>query len=99
MGVFGLLSLVGPPLTVLVDAVSFVISGLLLWRVRVVEPSFQRPSVRGILAAAPEGLRWVYRHPSLRPLALGGHGWFLSSAVAAAVGLSRFRDARIPDGG
>lgn len=80
-----LVSLVGPPLAVLVDAVSFLISGVLIWRVRVVEPPSQRPSLPGIPAAALEGLRWVYRHPTLRPMALGGHGWFLFSAVAGAV--------------
>ena len=32
-----------------------------------------------------EGLRWVYRHPTLRPLALGGHAWFLFNAVLGTV--------------
>ena len=80
-----LVSLVGAPLAVLVDALSFLCSGLLLWRMGVVEPPSRRPSLRGVPRQAWEGLRWVYRHPTLRPLALGGHGWFLSSAVAGAV--------------
>ena len=32
-----------------------------------------------------EGLRWVYLHATLRPLALSTHAWFLCSAVANAV--------------
>ncbi len=28
-----------------------------------------------------EGLRWVYRHEVLRPLALGSHAWFLCTSM------------------
>ncbi|MBA3523092.1 MAG: MFS transporter [Geodermatophilaceae bacterium] len=81
----GLVSLVGAPLAVLVDAVSFLVSGLLLWRVRVPEPPSLRVSVRGIPAEVAEGLRWVYRHATLRAFAVNTHAWFLVSAMAGAV--------------
>lgn len=81
----GLVSLVGAPLAVLVDAVSFLVSGLLVWRVRVDEPAPRRASLRGVPGEAVEGLAWVYRHATLRPLALTTHAWFLCQAVAGAV--------------
>ncbi|MQA81797.1 MAG: MFS transporter [Streptosporangiales bacterium] len=63
----GLVSLVGAPLAVLVDAVSYLVSGLLLWRVRVEESAPRRVSLRGVPGEAVEGLAWVYRHATLRP--------------------------------
>jgi MFS family permease len=80
-----LVSLLTAPWAVLVDAASYVASGLLLLRVRVVEPASRRVSLRGIRAEAVEGLRWVYRHPTLRPFALGTHAWFVFNAAAGVV--------------
>ncbi len=81
----GLVSLLSAPWAVLVDAASYVASGLLPLRVPAVEPPRRPASVRGIRAEAAEGLRWVYQHPSLRPLALSTHGFFLCSAIAGTV--------------
>jgi MFS family permease len=81
----GLVSLLGAPWAVLVDAASYLISGLLLLRIPVFEPPRRSLSVRGIRREAMEGLRWVYLHSTLRPLALSTHAWFLCSAVANAV--------------
>lgn len=81
----GLVSLLTAPWAVLVDAVSYLVSGLLLLRVRVEEPPQRLRSATGVAADAAEGLRWIYHHRTLRPLALSSHGWFLSSAVAGAV--------------
>ncbi|MGH3856586.1 MAG: MFS transporter [Pseudonocardiaceae bacterium] len=81
----GLVSLLSAPLAVLVDAVSYLASGLLLLRLPAVEPPRRPVHLRRIRAEATEGLRWVYRHPTLRPLALNTHGWFLCHAAAGAV--------------
>ena len=81
----GLVSVLTAPWAVLVDAASYLISGLLLLRVPVSEPPRRPLSVRGVRREATEGLRWVYKHPNLRPLALSTHGWFLCSAVAGAI--------------
>lgn len=81
-GVVGLLT---APWAVLVDAASYLASGLLLLRVRVVEPPRRTMSWRGVPGEGMQGLRWVYRHPTLKPYALGNHGWFLVNAVAGAV--------------
>jgi MFS family permease len=81
----GLVSLLTAPGAVLVDAASYLVSGVLLLRVPVVEPASRRVSLRGIRGEAAEGLRWVYRHRTLRPFALGTHAWFVCNAVANAV--------------
>jgi MFS family permease len=79
-----LVSLLTAPWAVLVDAVSYVASGLLLLRVPVAEPPSRRFSLRGVRGEAAEGIRWVYRHRVLGPYVLSTHGWFLVNAVAGA---------------
>jgi MFS family permease len=81
----GLVSLVGAPGAILVDAVSYLASGFLLLTLPATEPPGRRISLREVPADVVEGVRWIYRHPVLRPLALGTHGWFLCSAVTGAV--------------
>lgn len=80
-----LVSLLTAPWVVLVDAVSYLISGLLLLRIRVDEPASRLVSLPGVGGEAVEGLRWVYQHRMLRPYALGTHAWFLCNAAAGAV--------------
>lgn len=80
-----LVSLLTAPWAVLVDAVTHLGSGLLLMRVQVDEPPPRPRSTAGVAGEAAEGLRWIYRHPTLRPLAMSTHGWFLSSAAANAI--------------
>lgn len=81
----GLVALLTAPWAVLVDAASYLISGLLLLRIPVIEPPSQRVSLRRIRGEAAEGLRWVYRHRTLGPFALGSHVWFFFFAIANAV--------------
>jgi len=80
----GLVSLLTAPWAVLVDAASYLVSGLLLLRVPIAEPPSRRFSLRGVRAEAMEGLRWLYRHRTLGPYVLSTHGWFLVNAVAWA---------------
>jgi predicted MFS family arabinose efflux permease len=79
-----LVSVLTVPWAVLVDAVSYLVSGLLLLRLPVTEPPTRRLPLRPIPSEAIEGLRWVYTHPTLKPYALCTHGWFLCNAVASA---------------
>lgn len=81
----GLVALAGAPWAVLVDAVSYLASGLLIVRIPVAEPPRRRIPLRDVRREAVEGLRWIYRHASLRPLALSTHGWFLCSAITGAI--------------
>lgn len=91
-------SLLGPPLAVLVDAVSYLTSAVLVATIRLAEPASAerdepqgrgrggaRTALRGVGRDVAEGLRWVYGHPTLRPLAISSHVWFACSAVAGAV--------------
>jgi MFS family permease len=82
----GLVSLMGAAWAVVIDAISYVVSGALLWRVRVDEPRpAARPATRRLRTEIAEGLRWIYRNATLRAMAIGTHGWFLCSALVGAV--------------
>ncbi|WP_380159748.1 MFS transporter [Kineococcus sp. R86509] len=88
-------SLLGSASAVLVDAVSYLGSAVLVATVQVTEPVAPeatprqgdglRGGARGVVTDVAEGLRWVYRHPTLRPFAISTHLWFAGSAVAGAV--------------
>ncbi len=77
--------LLSAPWAVLVDAASYLASGVLLLRVPVVEPARRRAPLGTVRHEAVEGLRWVYTHTMLRPLALSTHSWFFFLALAGAV--------------
>jgi MFS family permease len=76
-----LVSLVGAPLAVLVDAVSYLFSAVALARVRVVEPGMADGPRSAIGSDIREGLSWVYRHRTLAPMAISTHVWFLFSSM------------------
>lgn len=81
-----LIRIVGAPLAILVDAVSYLISGLIVARLRVRERSDPPERVdRNLRAELREGLSWVYGHRMLAPLALASHGWFFGSAMVSTV--------------
>jgi predicted MFS family arabinose efflux permease len=77
-----LVQVVGAATAVLVDAVSFLFSGLLLAGVRVDEPT-GRPESRNLRQEMREGLAWVYGDRVLAAMALTGHLWFFFNAIAA----------------
>jgi MFS family permease len=83
----GLVALLTAPWAVLVDATSFLASAVLVARTKVAEPagrSVGLASMRQVPQELREGLRWVYRHRTLTPFAVGTHVWFLFNAMAAA---------------
>jgi predicted MFS family arabinose efflux permease len=67
-----------------VDAVSYLISGLIVARLRVTERS-DPPQDRNLRGELREGLTWVYGHRMLAPLAIASHGWFFGSALVSTV--------------
>jgi len=93
------ISLLGAPLAVLIDALSYLASAVLVATIRLTEPVAVRPepgrddaargglrgALQGVGADVVEGLRWVYRHPTLRPFAISTHLWFAGSAVTGSV--------------
>ncbi|GAA3015717.1 MFS transporter [Actinokineospora globicatena] len=78
----GLIKVLGAPMAVLADAVSYAVSGLLVATLRV-EETKPDPAERHILTELREGLRWVYRHRMLAPLAVSSHARFLFTAMAS----------------
>ncbi|WP_147918103.1 MFS transporter [Ruania zhangjianzhongii] len=81
----GLLGLVGAPVAVLANSVTFVFSAVMVALTRVEEPPRSeelRPDLRAEIGA---GLRWVYRSGSLRHLAVWTHVWFAGQAILGAV--------------
>jgi predicted MFS family arabinose efflux permease len=80
----GLVGLLGAPVTMLIDAVSYLFSGLLMATIRGVDEE-PAPVRRHVFVELREGMAWVYRHPMLAPMALSGHGWFLFSSMLTTV--------------
>ena len=81
----GLVAVVTAPVALLVDAVSYFFSAAVLLTLE--RPSGQT-AVRSKLSLprkVAEGLRWVYGHPHLAPLAWSTHIWFIGSAILGAV--------------
>lgn len=79
-----LVKVLNAPLAILVDAVSYVVSGVVLATLRTperVEPSARRQLGRELR----EGLSWVYGHRMLAPLALTSHLWFLCNSMVTTV--------------
>lgn len=80
-----LIRLLGAPLAILVDAVSYVVSAALLTTIRSPEPAPDRSKPRDLRAELGEGLAWVYRHHTLAPLALTSHLWFVCQGIVTTV--------------
>jgi len=85
---------IGAPFAIFLDAVSHLIAGALMATITRLPPEPPEPPTvapaggrlrPGWRAQVAEGLRWVYRHPLLGPLAVTDHGWFLFNAVIGTV--------------
>ena len=79
-----LVTAVGAPLSMIVDAASYVVSAVLLGSIRRPEPQ-PRIHVRSVRTELREGLRYVYRHPILRSSALSLHARFLCASIISTV--------------
>jgi MFS family permease len=79
-----LVKVIGAPAAIGVDAVSYLVSGLVLATLRTPEPPVpvQRRSLGRELR---EGVSWVYRHRMLGPFALTSHAWFLFNSMVTTV--------------
>ncbi|GAA2480580.1 MFS transporter [Terrabacter carboxydivorans] len=80
-----LVRLLSAPVAVLVDAVSYAVSALLLATVRVEEPRHEPTAERHLWTELREGAAWVYGHVTLRPYAVALHLWFFSNAMVTTV--------------
>lgn len=73
----------GAPFAILIDAVAYVVSAILLSRIRVEEVRAQRRTDgRHLGHDIVEGLRWTYSHRTLTPMAASVNVWFLGNAIA-----------------
>lgn len=80
----GLVGLVGAPLAVLVDAASYLFSGLVVARLRVAE-TVRSGAVPALRREIADGLRWVYGHRMLAPFAVSTHAWFVVNSMLVTV--------------
>lgn len=77
----GLVGLLGAPVAIAVDAVSYLLDAVLNAGLQVDESSAPRPVQRHLGREIREGLSWTYRHPTLAPLAVSTHVWFVANAA------------------
>jgi predicted MFS family arabinose efflux permease len=81
-----LVSALGAPLAVLVDAATYVYSAITLSRIDVTEPPSQQGATAGdLVREILDGVRWVYRGSGLTTLAIATHGWFVGNAAVGVV--------------
>ncbi|MGW0580364.1 MFS transporter [Streptomyces sp. NPDC002920] len=95
-----LIRLMGAPFAVLVDAVTYLVSGLLLSSIRAHDPLPDRSARRGLGSELREGVAWVYRHRTLAPIALTSHAMLLFNTMVTTVFVVfALREVRIGDFG
>lgn len=80
-----LVRLLSAPVAVLVDAVSYAVSALVLTTIRVEEARPEPAAERHLRNELREGAAWVYGHPMLRPYAVALHVWFFANAMVTTV--------------
>ncbi|WP_248582777.1 MFS transporter [Nocardioides sp. InS609-2] len=80
-----LVTALGAPLAVLVDSLSYLVSGVLTATVRVSETVAPRDGKLHLRREIGEGLAFVYRHRVLSPFAITTHGWFLFNSALTTV--------------
>lgn len=96
-GVAGMLiQAASAPFALVIDALSFVASGLLVQRVRTPEPPLPEVEARGLRADVVAGMRALLGYPLLRPIVLTSITWVLfHSAIIALYVLYATRELGI----
>jgi MFS family permease len=79
-----LVQILTAPLTILIDAASFIVSAFFIRRIRVPEVLIEKEN-QNIWKEIGEGLRFVYTHPILRPLAESTALYFLFRQIVLAL--------------
>lgn len=80
-----LVKLLGAPIVVLVDAISYLASAVLVATLPTTEPVRTGPTGAALRREVVDGVRWVYRRGGLRDLAVWTHVWFAGQAIMGAV--------------
>jgi MFS family permease len=83
----GLIQVIGAPLAIVTDAVSYLVAAAFVWRIRAEEPAPAQDRCDGIRAALLEGLRSIVGDPVLRAIAActGTMNLFGSAAQAVLI--------------
>lgn len=81
----GLVTLVTAPFALLLDAVSYFLSAAVLFTLERPPAQASTRSKQKLHRKVAEGLRWVYGHSHLAPLAWSTHLWFIGSSILGAV--------------
>jgi MFS family permease len=79
-----IVSLIGAPFAILFDAVSYLLSGLVMASIKH-HPILEKTSDKHLGKQIKEGLRWVYKHRYLSTLAFNNHAWFLFHSMVGTV--------------
>jgi len=79
-----LISVLSAPFALIVDAATYLISAITIWRLKITEPPPPPPAQRNYWREVREGFAWSYTHRTLAPLALSTHGWFVFNAMLGA---------------
>lgn len=94
-----LLNLLGASTLFVIEAIIHAVSALLQSRIQVDEAAAaeaRRPG-RHIGHDIAEGMRYTYRHRTLRPLAISVHIWFLGNSIVATLfGVFVLRELNVP---
>ncbi|MCX5335789.1 MFS transporter [Streptomyces sp. NBC_00140] len=80
-----LIKIMGAPLAVLVDAFTYLVSGLVLATMKAPDPVPDRGARRGLGSELREGVAWVYRHRTLASIALTSHAMLLFNSMVSTV--------------
>ncbi|MER7199021.1 MFS transporter [Streptomyces sp. CB01635] len=80
-----LIKIMGAPLAVLVDAVTYLMSALLLASVKAPDPVPDGGARRSLGSELREGVAWVYRHRTLASIALTSHAMLLFNSMVSTV--------------
>lgn len=95
-----LIKYIGAPLAVLLDAFTYLASGLLLMSVKAPDPVPDRGTRRSLGSELREGVAWVYRHRTLAPIALTSHAMLLFNTMVSTVFVVfALRELRVGDFG
>lgn len=83
----GLVSALGAPVAVLVDAASYLFSAAVVAGIRVEEPAGEGATgePRRLRREIADGVRWVYAGSGLARLAVSTHVWFTGQAIVSVV--------------
>ncbi|WP_214466230.1 MFS transporter [Microbacterium flavescens] len=80
-----LVGLLGAPLALAVDTVTYIADAVLIAGARITETIDRTRAKRSLRREVAEGVRWIYRHATLAPLAWSTHVWFFANAAALTV--------------